>query len=146
MTLPHVGQRLAVGCPAELGAKDGGERCDGHQKIVTCGQPLASVRREATTCDAMVHRRMVAEVARPGVQHGKEPERTADKAAVRGECLPGGCRGAGEEAVEGVLVAAGKVSHRGRPGKGHHTIGDGGKRGGVTGNGGVKRTQEPSGQ
>ena len=79
---------------------------DGHEVGRAGRPPLGPVSGDPTGWDQAVHVRMVGQGPGPGVQHTQDPDQPADIMRVRGELDERLGRGAEQDVVEVLLVAA----------------------------------------
>jgi hypothetical protein len=90
---------------SELGPAPHRPRLDVDQKVVAGGEPSA-IGRESPSRHDVVHGRMVAQVAGPGVQHANHAEAAAHAPGVPRQCLQGLRCAPKQDVVDHLLVAA----------------------------------------
>src|SRR5439155_21473032 len=74
--------------------------------------------------DQVVDVRVVADLARPGLQHAEHAKLATQEARVQGQLLQSRSRGSKQQVVHGRLVAVGDVAQFGGQGEGDQEVRD----------------------
>jgi hypothetical protein len=96
---------------------------DVDQKVGFGRQPTPPIVGQTTARHQVMHVRVVAQIARPGLQDAEQAHLRAQKASVVGQLHQRGGRGAKEQIVERALVAIGDITQLGRQREGDQEVG-----------------------
>jgi hypothetical protein len=108
---------------SEFGAEEHRQGLDVHQKVLLGSVPVASGSQSASG-HYVVDVRMIAQVARPGMEHAHHRNPAADESWVQSQCLYSLGGGPKQEVVHRLLVAACQRPELIRERKGHQEMGD----------------------
>ncbi len=110
---------------APLGTPQEGKRLNRHQESCPGREPLSAIGSKPACGHQGVHRGMIVQGTRPGVQAPDPPDLAPDNAWIQGEVLEGLGGGAATDVGEELLVAAGQFPKRIGPGAGDQKRRDG---------------------
>ncbi len=109
-------------CP-HLAPEQFGQRFDVHQEAACGPESAGSIQGECASRHEVVNVRVVAQVARPGLQHTDHPDLPTQKARIGGELLQGRRRTPEEEGVDATLLLASELAKLGWEGEDHQEVG-----------------------
>src|SRR4051794_25294579 len=96
-----------------------------HQELALRPEPAPSISGERTRWNQVVNVRVVAQLARPGLQHAHHPDLPTQEARVGRQLLQGCRRTPKQKRVQLRLVLTSEGTKLSREGEGHQEIGDG---------------------